>query len=320
MFPHSASLHAGCGSVRLGNGWLLRKVRGYKLASRRLGGETMSRRLAAVLIGCSAALLAVPGIHSPVHAQSADLALCDRVAADPADPDKPADVRGAPEIAAADIATAIKYCRLASAGSRRALYQLGRAYAANQQLSDAIASYRKAADKGSTSAMVELGVMLATGAGLAKDEAQARTLFERAAEAGNPRGVTNLLALSQAGGAPADPVKARALLTRAAETSAEAQFQLGMMLAEGTGGPRDDVAARALFEKASAQDHPGALERMGAFAESGRGGPQSKDAAKAYYERAAALGNDDAKFALKRMECGWVIKDRRGNVVTNLCF
>ena len=279
----------------------------------------MTKRLAAVL-ACSAVLLAAEGIHSRPHAQSAALALCDRVAADPADPEKPADVRGVPEIAAADIATAIKYCGLASASSRRALYQLGRAYVANQQLSDAVASYRKAADKGSTSAMVELGVMLATGTGVAKDEAQARNLFERAADAGNPRGVTNLMALSQAGGAPADPVKARALLTRAAETSAEAQFQLGVMLAEGIGGPRDDVAARGLFERAAAQDHPGALERMGAFAESGRGGPQSKDAAKAYYERAAALGNEDAKFALKRMECGWVIKDKRGSVVTNLCF
>jgi uncharacterized protein len=280
----------------------------------------MTKRLAATFVACGAGLVTLLGVDGRAHAQSADLALCDRVAADPADPDKPADVRGAPDIAAADIATAIRYCRLASAGSRRAMYQLGRAYAANQQLSDAVVSYRKAADKGSTSAMVELGVMLATGTSVAKDEAQARKLFERAADAGNPRGVTNLLALSQAGGAPADPIKARALLTRAAETSAEAQFQLGLMLAEGVGGPRDDVAARALFEKAAAQDHPGALERMGAFAEGGRGGPQSKDAAKAYYERAAALGNEDAKFELKRMECSWVIKDRRGNVVTNLCF
>jgi TPR repeat protein len=120
-------------------------------------------------------------------------------------------------------------------------------------------------------------------------------------------------------GAPSDPVKARALLSRAAETnSAEAQYQLGLMTADGIGGPKDDVAARALFEKAAAQDHPGALERMGAFAQSGRGGPQDSSAAKAYYERAAALGHEDAKAALKRAECSWVIKDKRGNVVT--CF
>lgn len=280
----------------------------------------MTRRSDAVLIAFALGLLAPTVYLSAASAQSADLVLCDRLAADPADPDKPADVKGAPEIAPSDIATAIKFCRLASASSRRALYQLGRAYAANQQLPDAISAYRKAADKGSTSAMVELGVQLASGSGVAKDPDQARKLFERAAEAGNPRGITNLAALSSNGGAPSDPAKARALLSKAAETNAEAQYQLGMMMADGVGGPKDDVTARVLFEKAAAQGHAGALERMGAFAQAGRGGPQDSSAAKAYYEKAAALGNDDAKAALKRAECPYAIKDKRGNFVTNLCF
>jgi hypothetical protein len=59
---------------------------------------------------------------------------------------------------------------------------------------------------------------------------------------------------------------------------------------------------------------------MGVFAQDGRGGPKDSAAAKAYYERAAALGDEDAKKALKRMECPLVIKDKRGNLVTNLCF
>jgi TPR repeat protein len=286
----------------------------------------MSKRSGAVAfpfnVGVGLLALTIVSLHySSVHAQSADLVLCDRIAADPADPDKPADVKGTPEIAQSDVATAIKFCKTASASSRRALYQLGRAYAANRQLPDAIGAYRKAADKGSTSAMVELGVLYGTGNGVAKDEAQARKLFERAAEAGNPRGVTNLAALSKSGGAPSDPVKARALLEKAAETnSAEAQYQLGLMTADGVGGPKDDVAARTLFEKAAEQGHPGALERMGAFAQSGRGGPKDTSAAKTYYEKAAALGNDDAKAALKRAECPYVIKDKQGKFVTNLCF
>ena len=135
-------------------------------------------------------------VSSLAHAQSADLVLCDRLAADPSDPDKPKDVKGTHEIEASDVATAIKFCKIASAASRRALYQLGRAYAANQQLPEAVAAYRKAADKGSTSAMIELGVLLATGSGVAKDEAQARKLFERAAAGGNARGATNLAALN----------------------------------------------------------------------------------------------------------------------------
>jgi len=257
---------------------------------------------------------------SQVRAQSADLVLCDRLAADPADPDKPADVKGTQDVATADIATAIKYCKTAGNSSRRAMYELGRAYAANKQMPEAMAAWRRAADKGSTSAMVELGVLYGTGAGVAKDEDQARKLFERAAQAGNPRGVTNLAALSGGGGAPSDPARARELLGKAAETNPEAQYQLGLMLANGTGGTQDDAGARSLFEKAAAQNHPGALEEMGEFAEEGRGGPKDKSAAKAYYERAAALGDENAKKALKRMECPYVIKDKRGNLVTNLCF
>jgi TPR repeat protein len=253
------------------------------------------------------------------QAQSADLVLCDRLAADPSDPDKPADVRGVADTAPADIETAIKFCKKAAGGSRRAMFELGRAYAANNQSADAMAAWRKAADKGSSSAMVELGVLYGTGAGVAKDEEAARKLFDRAAQAGNPRGVTNLAALGGAS-APSDPARARELLQKAAETNSEAQYQLGLMLAEGKGGPQDDAGARALFEKAAAQNHAGALMQMGVFTQEGRGGPKDKDAAKGFYERAAALGNADAKAALDRLRCPYVIKDKRGNRVTDLCF
>ncbi len=274
-------------------------------------------RIAPAMAVAVATSLAAPSF---VKAQSADLVLCDRLAADPADPDKPADVKGTPDVAPSDIATAIKYCRTASASSRRALYQLGRAYAANRQTPEAIGAWRRAADKGSTSAMVELGVLYGTGAGVARDEVQARKLFERAAQAGNPRGVTNLAALSGGGAAGSDPARSRELLAKAAATNPEAQYQLGLMLADGTGGVRDDIGARSLFEKAAAQNHPGALERMGAFTQEGRAGPKDAAAAKAYYERAAALGDEDAKKALKRMKCPYAIKDKHGNLVTNLCF
>jgi TPR repeat protein len=284
----------------------------------------MFRRICAVSIACGAGLAALTAAahFSPARAQSAELVLCDRVAADPADPDKPKDVKGVAAIAPSDIAIAIKYCRVASAHSRRALFELGRAYAANHQIAEAVAAYRKAADKGSSSAMVDLGVLLANGSGVAKNEPQSRQLFERAAKAGNPRGMTNLATLPGAGGAASmDPVKQRALLAQAAqEGSAEAQFRLGVMYANGVGGPQDDAAARVLFEKAAAQGNANALEWAGSFAQIGRGGPQDKDAAKSYFEKAAALGDEDAKARLKELTCPYVIKDKRGNVVTHLCF
>ena len=39
-----------------------------------------------------------------------------------------------------------------------------------------------------------------------------------------------------------------------------------------------------------------------------------------YYEKAAALGNENAKVALKRVECPYVVKDKSGKFVSNLCF
>lgn len=287
----------------------------------------MKERSGAVLIGLGLSTFAI--VFSPPLAlaksatekQSADLVLCDRLAAQPADPDKPPDIVGTAEIAPADVALAIKFCKIASSASRRALYELGRAYAANQQWAEAVSAYRKAADKGSTSAMVELGLLYEKGSGVPQDQDQARMLYARAAEAGNPRGATNLAALAVNGSTPADPVQARALLARAAETnSAEAEFELGLMMANGVGGARDDVGARALFEKAAAQGHAWALDWMGSFAENGRGGPKDANAAKAYYEKAAALGIEDAKIALKRLQCPLEVRDKRGNVVTDLCF
>ena len=104
----------------------------------------MPKRSRVASIACSIGLLVLAGAfaHSSARAQSADLVLCDRLAAEPSDPDKPKDVKGVTEIAPSDIATAIKFCRTASVSSRRAMYQLGRAYAANKQVAEAVSAYR----------------------------------------------------------------------------------------------------------------------------------------------------------------------------------
>src|SRR5664279_4266066 len=100
-------------------------------------------------IAMSVAIVAVYSCMA--HAQSADAVLCDRLAAYPSDPDKPTDARGVARIAPDDVATAIKFCKLAAASakaSRRLNFQLGRAYEANGQSQEAIAAYRKATNQG----------------------------------------------------------------------------------------------------------------------------------------------------------------------------
>src|SRR5258708_21137993 len=106
--------------------------------------------LAAIAVA-AAASLANP---SPVKAQSADLVLCDRLAADPSDPDKPADVKGTSDVAPSDVATPVKYCRIAAASSRRALYPLGPASAPRGQKPAALPARPQAAAKGPSPAPV----------------------------------------------------------------------------------------------------------------------------------------------------------------------
>ena len=69
-----------------------------------------------------------------------------------------------PRIAPSDVATAIKFCKTASAAHVERFTNSG---APTQPTSNYGSGrcWRKAADKGSTSAMVELGVMLGTGLG-----------------------------------------------------------------------------------------------------------------------------------------------------------
>ena len=253
---------------------------------KRSGAASMARNVG---IGLLALAIASP-VHSSARAQSADLVLCDRLAADPADPDKPADVKGTPEIAPSDVATAIKFCRVASAASRRALYQLGRAYAANQQMPEAVGAYRKAADKGSTSAMVELGVLLATGHG----RCQGRSAGAQAVRA------------RRRGGQPARRHQSRgALRQRRRRTVGSGQ---GQGLARESGGSefgRSAVSAR-IDDRGRRRRPAGRRCRAGVVREGGRAGPS---------RRIGADGRIRAKRARRREGYGrrqGLLRESRG--------
>lgn len=261
----------------------------------------------------------------PAIAAPADIATCDRLAAHPTDPDRPADVKGNLEIADADIPAALQACKAAAASPdapRRIWMELGRAYEFARQPAQAAGAYRKAADAGSSSAMAGLGALLINGNGIKKNIAEGRALTEKAANAGDIEGMINLGSLYGAGvGGTTDFAMARKWYARAVEAnSSEAMYQLGLMTQDGDGGPKDDIAAKALFERAAALDHADALERLGAYAEAGRAGAKDVTAAITYYKRAAALGNEDAGRALERLRCPFGLRDRDGKSVGRICL
>src|ERR1700730_7538247 len=82
---------------------LLASVRSFRLNSSQqtLSPSLMKKRAGAVSIAYTFSIglsaLAVAWLPSVARAQSADLVLCDRVAAEPADPDKHAGGRGGKE-------------------------------------------------------------------------------------------------------------------------------------------------------------------------------------------------------------------------------
>jgi len=271
-------------------------------------------------------LVAVAVLLQPAAARAeTDAETCDRLAAFPDDPDKPAGAAGNRYIPGPDIATAVKACKAAASAAgapRRLWFELGRAYEFGHEPARAVQAYRNAVDMGSTSAMVGLGAMQIKGSGVKANPAAGRALIERAAAAGNPAGMSDLGALHGAGiGGPVDFAKARTWFAKAAAANyPEAMFQMGMMTQDGDGGPKDDTAAKAWFEQAAALNHAGALERLGAYAEDGRAGPKDKTAAIAFYKKAAALGDDDAQEALRRLRCPYSLKDKNGKVVGSICY
>lgn len=277
---------------------------------------------------CALAALVLAAVLCPLLpaiAAPPDIAACDRLAAHPTDPDRPADVKGNLEIADADVPAALRACTAAAKSPdapRRIWMELGRAYEFARQPAQAANAYRKAADAGSSSAMAGLGVLLINGNGIKKNIAEGRTLIEKAANAGDVEGMINLGSLYGAGvGGKTDFALARLWYAKAVEAnSSEAMYQLGLMTQDGDGGPKDDVAAKALFERAAALDHADALERLGAYAEAGRAGEKDAKAAIAYYKRAAALGNEDAGRALERLRCPFALRDRDGKSAGRICF
>jgi TPR repeat protein len=155
------------------------------------------------------AAFAVAAIHvGPASAAPADIAACDRLAAHPDDKDKPAGVKGSYDIATADVAAALKACKSAAAMSdapRRIYLELGRAFEFNRQNAEAVKAYRRAADAGSTSAMVGLGTLLVNGTGIKTNPEEARIWFEKAANLGDVTGMTNLASVYGGGvGVPVD--------------------------------------------------------------------------------------------------------------------
>lgn len=185
----------------------------------------------------------------PAIAQD-QLALCDSLAASPADLTRPETVPGVP-FGSIDTARAEPACRAAweADGAPRAAFQLARALYQNGHVAEAADFYESAAFEGHIEAKIGLAQSLIDIA-----EERAFALNEEAAAAGSVNGLYNLGVMATAQGDVDAAVDY--YLQAIVMGDAEAAYNLGVLYDEGELVFRDVHRARGAYEDAVALDHP----------------------------------------------------------------
>ncbi|MBL8701618.1 MAG: bifunctional trypsin-like peptidase domain-containing/SEL1-like repeat protein [Alphaproteobacteria bacterium] len=218
-----------------------------------------------------------PGTASPPASPSTPSTsppgiVCDRLAADPSDPNKSSAVPGVSPTELRDHAeSATRACsdafRQLPAMAARYGYQLARALSVQRRNAEAIEPARAAAQAGSTMAAIHLGNLYRLGIGISADAPEAARWFRQAASAGNRT----------------------------------AQYQLAMLHLTGPGELRDDGEAFRWMKAAADQDYIPAWTGIGLMYERGRGTAVDYTKARQSYEKAAARGDEEAKRGLTRL-------------------
>jgi TPR repeat protein len=268
---------------------------------------------------------------------------CDRLAANPLDPQRPREVNGvrANQI---DIVPALQACSTAMRqfpDVPRFAYQAGRVAYVQKDYGASIEFLKKAASRDYTASFINIGNAYSNGYGVPIDFAEARKWYEKALAAGDLIAMNNIGYLYQEGrGVPRDYAQAiRRYEKAAAEGLPLAMVSLGNLYREGKGVSKDTATARRWYEKAAAEGNPEAMTNLGYLAESsgdvphydearrwyekaadagqanamanlgnlyraGHGVPKSYSEARRWYEKSAAAGNDSADKLIKQLDSG----------------
>jgi hypothetical protein len=210
------------------------RLRGEDVGGAEKGPRPVRRRRIGLLAAAGAVagmLLAGPAIADPSAAAS--ITECDRLAADPDDPNREGPGVALDKI---DAPAAIASCGQALAqnlNNLRVMFNLGRANERAGRLDEAARLYKLAADQGYAPAQLDLGIRYDKGlGGLARDEREAVRLFKLAADQG----------------------------------LAAAQFTLGDFHQKGAGGlAKDEHEAARLYKLAADQGYAVAQNNLGLF-------------------------------------------------------
>ena len=179
------------------------------------------------------------------------------------------------------------------------------AYAGSASKDDRAAArwYRKAADGGEPWGMTNLGGMYENGIGVEKDYAQAIGWFHKAAEAGNTRGMSSMGWLYETGnGVGKDFAQAMSWYRKAAEAGdAAGMNNLGWMYENGEGVKKDPVQALSWFGKSAEAGYGAGMTSLGWAYETGNGAAKDTAQAMKWYRKGAEAGDATGMNNLGRM-------------------
>jgi hypothetical protein len=232
---------------------------------------------------------------TPIHAASEDwMGECDRLAADPKDPERTSE---GVELDNIDAAAAIDACTKALEqvpNQPRIQYQLGRALRNGDRQDEAFEQILSAAEKGYVRAQSETGRLYGAGKGVTRDQRLALDWYERAANQGDLEALTASAAHYFFGvGTEKDGQEAIARFRSAAQGGyANAQYFLGVRYRNGEYVNRDFKKAIFWLQRAADQGFAQAMTELANMATLGEGRESpSREIATAWFKRAAEAGD-----------------------------
>lgn len=179
----------------------------------------------------------------------------------------------------------------------------GSKFYVEKKYSQAIASFKKAADQGNARAQYNLGLMYAKGVGVALDYQQAYAWLHKAADQGIGDAEYNLAIMYDNGlGVTKDYPVAVFWYRKAVEHGVPmAHFNLGAMYDNGLGVAQDYSQAVSLYRYAAERGVAQAQYNLATLYESGMGVAKDYVQAAMWFHRAAGQGLAQAKTALADM-------------------
>lgn len=228
---------------------------------------------------------------------------CDRLAAMPYDTGHAPSLAGV-EVDKINITAATTACNDAIAqypDVMRFTFEAGRVATARKDFAEARRLYQKAADAGYAMAMNNIGALYEEGSGVPRNYDESARWYAKAVAAGEPIAMVDLGWFYEHGqGVKKDLAEAKRLYEAAANAGVPAGMgNLGLMYMYGSGVPRDYAQARRLFEQGVALGDAANMNDLGVLYNTGHGVPRDARIARQWFEKAAALGDPNAKLNLK---------------------